>query len=236
MTDTTGFELRSVTRVRQGRTVLDSIDLHIETSGITALVGRSGAGKSSLVRLLNRLDTPDEGTVRWRGADLGTTDPCAHRRQVAHVAQRPIPFDGTVADNLRVADPALRDTSIIDLLGQVGIADRAEQNAATLSGGEAQRMCIARALVSSPDVILADEPTSALDGEARAGIEALAVDIAGQGVAWVWVSHDATQTRRLADRVIVMNAGRVLATGTVDEIDTHTDEIVRRSLTTEGEG
>lgn len=210
--------------------MLDGIDLSIDASGITALVGRSGAGKSSLIRLLNRLDVPDEGTVSWRGVDLATVDPCAHRRRVAHVAQRPIPFDGSAADNLRVADADLTDERIVELLDLVGIGDRIEQEAATLSGGEAQRMCIARALVSGPDVILADEPTSALDADARTGIEGLAADIAGQGVAWVWVSHDAAQTRRLADTVIVMDAGHVIAQGPVADIDAHGDERVRRAL------
>lgn len=230
MTEAAGFVLRGVSRRRDGRQVLDGIDLTIDASGITALVGRSGAGKSSLIRLLNRLDVPDEGSVSWRGVDLATVDPCVHRRRVAHVAQRPIPFDGTAAENLRVPDPELDESRIVELLDLVGIADRAEQDAATLSGGEAQRMCIARALVSGPDVILADEPTSALDADARSGIESLATDIAAQGVAWVWVSHDATQTRRLADTVIVMDGGQVIAQGTVAAIDAHADERVRRAL------
>ncbi|MEM9464854.1 MAG: ATP-binding cassette domain-containing protein [Actinomycetota bacterium] len=230
MTDAAGFVLRDVSRTRDGRRTLDGIDLTIDATGITALVGRSGAGKSSLIRLLNRLDAPDEGTVSWRGVDLATIDPCEHRRRVAHVAQRPIPFDGTAADNLRVAEPELTSERIVELLDQVGIGDRVDQQASTLSGGEAQRMCIARALVSGPDVILADEPTSALDAEARAGIEALAADIAAQGVGWIWVSHDATQTRRLAETVIVMEQGRVLAQGPAGEIDTHDDERVRRAL------
>ncbi|MEM8705899.1 MAG: ATP-binding cassette domain-containing protein [Actinomycetota bacterium] len=229
-TDPDGFVLTGVTRSRNGRRTLDAVDLVIASTGITALVGRSGAGKSSLLRLLNRLDAPDEGTVVFAGVDLATVDTTVHRRRVAHVAQKAIPFEGTVADNLRVADPGLDQASLLELLARVGIDHLIDQAAGTLSGGEAQRMCIARALVSRPDVILADEPTSALDAEARDGIEALATGIAADGVAWVWVSHDRAQTRRLADAVVVLDAGRVLATGTLAEIDAHPDPDVRRAL------
>ncbi|MEM8706384.1 MAG: ATP-binding cassette domain-containing protein [Actinomycetota bacterium] len=219
-----------MTRTRADVRILDGVDVAIPGDGITALVGRSGAGKSSLLRLLNRLDAPDAGRVSWQGVDLAEVDTTHHRRRVAHVAQAPITFEGTVADNLRVADAELDHAVIVELLGRVGIAGLIDQTASTLSGGEAQRMCIARALVSRPDVILADEPTSALDAEARDGIEALATEIAGDGVAWVWVSHDRAQTRRLADTVVVMEAGRILATGTLDEIDDHPDPAVRQAL------
>lgn len=225
-----GFSLRGVARVRDGHRTLDGIDLDLDPTGITALVGRSGAGKSSLLRLLNRLDAPDEGTVSLGGTDLADMDACALRRRVAHVAQRPIPFDGTVADNLRVADPGLTDEQIHALLRPVGIADKVAQEASTLSGGEAQRMCIARALVSGPEIILADEPTSALDTDARDDIESLAQSIASAGVAWVWVSHDVDQTRRLADTAIVMEQGQVLAHGALADIDAHADARVRRAL------
>ncbi|MEO0495090.1 MAG: ATP-binding cassette domain-containing protein [Actinomycetota bacterium] len=229
-TELSGFTVDGVTQRRGGRITLDSVDLTIAASGITALIGRSGAGKSSLLRLLNGLDVPDAGTVRWHGVDLADLDMTEHRRRVAHVAQRAIPFDGTVADNLRVAAPTATDERVGDLLRQVGIAHLVEQDATTLSGGEAQRMCIARALVNEPEVILADEPTSALDPEARDGVESLAADIVGDGVAWVWVSHDAAQTRRLADRVVVMDEGRVLASGTTEQIADHAEPAVRRAL------
>ena len=103
----------------------------------------------------------------------------------------------------------------------------ADRSANDLSGGEAQRMCFARALLTRPAVLLADEPTASLDGAARRTIEALGRALANEGMPIIWVSHDVEQLRRLADHVVVLVAGQVAATGALDELDVHDDPLVR---------
>ncbi len=177
-----GFDLRDVSTVAAGRQVLQSIDLHLPIDGITVVAGPSGSGKSSLLRLLDRLDAPSSGRITLDGDDLDGIDPCRLRRTVGFVFQHPVAFAGSVADNLRVADPDLDDLGVASLLDRVGLDGFAERDAESLSGGEAQRMNVARALATGPRVILADEPTSALDTDAARTLEDLAHrHLAGRG-------------------------------------------------------
>jgi putative ABC transport system ATP-binding protein len=212
-----------------GVAILRSIDLVVPANGVTVLAGPSGAGKSTLLRLLNRLDDPVAGEVRWRGRALAEWAPTELRRQVAMVFQRPPLFPGTVLDNLRVALADVDESRATHVLEHVGLsADLLDHEASTLSGGEAQRMCVARALLTNPAVLLADEPTAALDRMARATVEDLARMLAESGVAVIWVSHDTDQLRRLADHVIVLANGAVRAVGHLDDLDASSDPVVRQ--------
>jgi len=192
--------------------LLDGVDLEIEDGRLVAISGPSGAGKSSLLRLCNRLEVPTSGVVRLCGVDLSTLEARVVRRRVGMVFQRPTPFAGSVADNLRVADPALDDEGCRALLDEVhlpvGLLDR---EASDLSGGEAQRACLARTLATHPEVVLMDEPTSSLDDEHARALESLARSLVGGGVSVIWVSHDQDQIDRVADQVIRMERGRVVA-------------------------
>jgi putative ABC transport system ATP-binding protein len=211
--------------------ILRSIDLVVPASGVTVLAGPSGAGKSTLLRLLNRLDDPLGGEVRWRGRALTDWAPTDLRRQVAMVFQRPPLFPGTVLDNLRVAMSDVDDERAAHVLEHVGLsADLLDHDATTLSGGEAQRMCVARALLTEPAVLLADEPTAALDRSARTTVEDLGWMLADSGMGVIWVSHDTDQLRRLADHVIVLADGSVRAVGHLADLDASTDPLVRRSV------
>ena len=214
-----------------GDPILRSIDLVVPANGVTVLAGPSGAGKSTLLRLLNRLDDPVAGEVRWRSRPLTDWAPTDLRRQVAMVFQRPPLFPGTVLDNLRVAVADIDDSRAAHVLEHVGLnAQLLDNEATTLSGGEAQRMCVARALLTDPAVLLADEPTAALDRSARTTVEDLGRMLADSGVAVIWVSHDTDQLRRLADHVIVLADGAVRAVGHLDDLDASTDPIVRQSV------
>jgi putative ABC transport system ATP-binding protein len=225
---TSSFELRAVTAGPAGHPILRSVSVVVPCSGITVLAGPSGAGKSSLLRLLNRLDDPHLGEVAWDGRDLRSWEPTELRRRVAMVFQRPPVFPGTVLDNLRVACPTLDETAACAALDRVGLGPAfLERTATDLSGGEAQRMCLARALATQPEVMLADEPTASLDGASCRTIEALGRDLADGGVPFVWVSHDVVQLRRLADHVIVLVDGGVAATGCLSDLDEHDDPLVR---------
>ena len=204
------FELEDVHVVLGGRTVLDVPSLALRDGGVTVLLGPSGCGKSTLLRLCNRLEVPARGVVRFRGADIATLDPLVHRRCAGMVFQRPAPFPGTVRDNLAVACGEADDDLFVEALARAGLdATFLDRRADDLSGGEAQRMCLARTLVTEPKVLLLDEPTSALDPTATRQLERHARGVADDGVPVVWVTHDFRQAERLADDVIVLSHGRV---------------------------
>ncbi len=231
MSSLDAFELRGVDAGPAGSPILKAIDLTVPANGVTVLAGPSGAGKSTLLRLLNRLDDPLAGEIRWRDRPLIEWEPTDLRRQVAMVFQRAPIFPGSVIENLRVALPGVSDERAGHVLEHVGLdVDLLDHDAETLSGGEAQRMCVARALLTEPAVLLADEPTAALDRTARATVEDLGRSLADSGVAVIWVSHDTDQLRRLADHVIVLADGAVRATGHLDELDASDDQLVRRSV------
>ncbi len=192
-----------------GTELLHRVDLRVDGGAVTVLAGPSGAGKSTLLRLGNRLEVPSAGVVRFKGADLTALDPQQVRRSVGMIFQRPIPFPGSVRSNLAVADASASDPTFRGVLRRVGLdPSMLERVADDLSGGEAQRMCIARTLLTEPEVILMDEPTSSLDPENRIGIEDLARELALGGIGVVWVSHDLAQVQRIADRIEVLIEGR----------------------------
>jgi putative ABC transport system ATP-binding protein len=179
--------------------VLDHLTLEIPGHGVTVVLGPSGAGKSTLLRLVNRLEAPTSGTVRYRGEDVASLDPLSLRRRVGMVFQRPTPFPGTVRDNLRVAAPRAFDHELVALLERCGLPeDFLDRDTAGLSGGEAQRVCLARALAVGPEALLMDEPTASLDPDNRALVEEQAVALAASRLPIVWVTHDLAQADRLA--------------------------------------
>jgi putative ABC transport system ATP-binding protein len=191
----------------------------VSAAGVTALIGPSGSGKSTLLRCCNRLEAPSRGVVRFRGADLAYVDPRHLRRCVAMVFQRPTPFPGTCRENLLVADPALDDEGALQLLARARLdASFLDRDATKLSGGEAQRLCLARALAVDPDVVLMDEVTSSLDAAARIALEELARKLAIDGVPVLWVTHDARQMRRVADQALVVIEGRIAHSARIAEL------------------
>jgi putative ABC transport system ATP-binding protein len=203
--------------------IVDDVTVDVRTGEVLVVVGPSGAGKSSFLRLLNRLDEPTGGTVRLEGIDYRQIPPRELRRRVGMVTQTAYLFPGTIADNLRFGPLQqgieLPAKTIEALLIQVGLAGRAEEDITHLSGGEAQRVSVARALATTPEVLLLDEPTSALDAEAKGEVENLILSVAGQNrLTSVWVSHDLGQAARVADRVMVMSKGRLEKIGKPNEV------------------
>jgi putative ABC transport system ATP-binding protein len=179
--------------------IVQGFSARIPADGLTAMVGPSGSGKTTLLRLLNRLDDPDSGEVLLDGKDVRSYDVLELRRRVQLVGQVPVPFPGTVASNLGCGEPAEVDA----LLARVGLDPvLAGRDADRLSVGEAQRMCLGRALARHPECLLLDEPTSALDAVAKGGVEALIRSLADDGLTVVMVTHDPRQARELADRLL----------------------------------
>ena len=204
------FSFERVTVRRAGRRILDEVTAGIPVPGITVVSGPSGAGKTTLLRLCNRLEIPDQGVVSYRGQRLDELDPLVLRRQVGMVFQRPTPFPDTVAGNLAVAHPGAGTEEMTAALRRVALDPALlTQEARTLSGGELQRMCLARTLVTQPEALLLDEPTSALDEQPKRVFETTARDLATQGITIIWVTHDAAQAQRVADRVYHLRDGHL---------------------------
>ncbi len=195
----------------------------MEKGEVLAILGPSGAGKSTLLRLINKLDEPTAGAVLLAGEDTAAMPSRELRRRIGMVMQQAYLFPGTVAENVQFG-PAQRGAplsgaEIEDLLGSVGLAGCSGRDPLTLSGGEAQRLAITRALANRPEVLLLDEPTSALDAEAKRGVEeVLARLIRERGLTCLWVTHDSAQASKVADRVLRLEAGRVAALGSVEEV------------------
>ena len=189
-----------------GGALVDGLDLRIESPGITAIMGPNGAGKSLLLRLLHGLLEPEAGEVRCAGRRLDA----ALRRRQAMVFQKPVLLRRSVAQNLDFVlgrkGRARRDA----LLERAGLAHRATAPARRLSGGEAQRLALVRALATEPEMLLLDEPTASLDPAAILAFEALLREASAQGTKLILVTHDAGQARRLAEDVAFVHAGRVI--------------------------
>ena len=203
--------LERVTVVLSGSCILDEITTQVPSGRVTVLSGPSGAGKSTLLRLCNRLEVPTSGVVRFNGDDIEALDPLWLRRRVGMVFQRPTLFAGTVRDNLRVAAPDASDTDFVDALVRAGLgAAFLDRDGGELSGGEAQRACLARTLVTSPEVLLMDEPTSSLDDANTRLLERHTTALIEDGVTVLWVTHDLAQADRIADHSIALEGGRLV--------------------------
>lgn len=229
------FQLRDVYSGTARGARLFGVTVDLDALGITVVAGASGSGKSSLLRLLNRLDAPTAGEIQWRGTDLGEVDVLEHRREVGMVFQEPRVASGTVADNLRLGAGDLDDDSAAELLSQVSLdGSYLERDATALSVGERQRVCLARTLATGPKLILADELTSSLDPESTEAIESLAKRLSAperpRPLGWIWVSHDSGQARRLAQRIVVMAQGKVVASGAASDVFSSEDRTVRMAL------
>jgi ABC-type sulfate/molybdate transport systems ATPase subunit len=212
-----------LTRSVGRRNLVDDISAEIRAGEVLAVVGPSGAGKSSFLRLLNRLDEPSAGTVFLEGVDYRQIPPRELRRRVGMVTQRAFLFPGTVYQNVgygpRQRGEVISEARAEELLTRVGLSGYSERDVANLSGGEAQRVSLARALANSPLVLLLDEPTSALDDDAKSQVEGLITEIIRDtGLTCVIVTHDFAQAARMATRVMALQRGRMIRIGPVAEM------------------
>jgi len=214
---------RNLTRVVDGQALVDDVTIKVQAEEVFVVFGPSGSGKTSLLRLLNRLDEPTRGTVWLDGTDYRKIDPRTLRQRVGWVPQQPTLIDGTVAENVAWG-PTLRDEPVDEerleeLLGRLGLAGFAERAADRLSGGEAQRVAIARTLFNDPDIVLLDEPASSLDAAAAKRVESLLADVMdAYALTTVLVTHDADRARRLGTRGVRVEEGRVVRSGSIGTV------------------
>ena len=232
---TASFELRGVGQERAGRTVLQDVDVTIPRHLITVLVGPSGGGKTSLLRLLNRLDDPVRGDILFDGIPIVEYAVSGLRRRVALVFQTPVMFQGNVSDNLAVAaelgggqdgrfdqsdqsDQFHRRANQVMLLAELD-PSLLERPGDELSVGQKQRVNLARALMTSPEVLLLDEPTSALDPETSRSlmktIQRLSED---RRLTIVVATHRVEEAKDYAQHALVLREGRIVDSGDAERV------------------
>lgn len=213
------FSLEDVDVVRTGTRILAGVSATLAQGRCTALIGPSGAGKSTLLRLLDRLEEPTSGRLLLAGKPLVSYEVRSLRRRVGFLQQQPVALAPTVLGDLRVGRPELTREEAAALLVRVGLGGvQPDRDRESLSGGEAQRCCLARALAVGPEVLLLDEPTAALDAGAATAVEEVLAGLVADGLTTVLVSHDLRQARRLADDVLVLAAGEVVEAGPAAEV------------------
>jgi putative ABC transport system ATP-binding protein len=210
-------------RTVDGHVLVKDVSIEVLRGDVLAIVGPSGSGKSSFLRMLNRLDEPTSGEVYLDGQNTRQMSPRQLRKRVGMVMQSANLFPGTVAGNIRYG-PAQRGETVSDedletLLQEVSLGGYGSRDVSNLSGGEAQRVSLARTLANKPEVLLLDEPTSALDDAAEEEVEALLQRVMAQeDLTCLIVTHDMDQAASLAKRVMVMEKGRVAAIGNTEEV------------------
>jgi putative ABC transport system ATP-binding protein len=219
----TALETRNLSHAVVGRVLVRDVSVQVQSGEVLAVVGPSGAGKSSFLRLLNRLDEPTGGSVRLNGQDYREIAPRELRRRVGMVMQTAYLFPGTVAANVAFGPQQrgerLSPEQIATLLERVGLPGYQERDVNNLSGGEAQRVSLARTLANAPETLLLDEPTSALDDISAQGIEELLLNIIWERrMTCVIVTHNTAQARRIADRTMVLEAGKLVTIGPTSEV------------------
>jgi polar amino acid transport system ATP-binding protein len=229
--------VRGATCILGGHTVLDNVSLDVMRGQVVVLIGPSGAGKTTLLRSLNQLEQVDSGEILVSGVPIGHRDTTSkkkvsvselarRRREIGFVFQHfnlfphmsaaeniwngPVRVLGTPKDKARA--------DALTLLARVGLADKAQARPSQLSGGQQQRVAIARALAMRPKVMLFDEPTSALDVEMVGEVLAVMRELANDHMTMVVVTHEIRFAREVADRVVVMDAGRVIEDAPPDQL------------------
>jgi putative ABC transport system ATP-binding protein len=217
------LETKNLCRAIAGKVLVNGISVQVQQGEVLAVVGPSGAGKSSFLRLLNRLDEPTGGAVFLNGQDYREIAPRELRRRVGMVMQTAYLFPGTVATNIAFGPQQHHETvsseQIDALLDRVGLPGYEDRDVSNLSGGEAQRVSLARTLANSPEVLLLDEPTSALDDDSERGIEELVLSIIRERkMTCVIITHDMLQAARVADHAMIVEAGKMAAMGPTEEV------------------
>lgn len=231
------IKISNLSKSFSGQTVLDHLDLDIQKGEVVALIGSSGAGKSTFLRSLNYLETPDNGSIQIDDfsvdfSKITQEEILALRRKLSMVFQQFNLFERrTALDNVKeglVVVKKLSDQEATKIakeeLAKVGLSDRENHYPRHLSGGQKQRVALARALAMKPDVLLLDEPTSALDPELVGEVEKSIADAAKSGQTMILVSHDMSFVAQVADKILFLDKGKIIESGTPDEIIYHPKE------------
>ena len=222
------ISVKNLKKSFHGLEVLKGISTEIKKGDVVCVIGPSGSGKSTFLRCLNMLEKPDSGEIRFAGENL--TDPKTnlnlHRQKMGMVFQQFNLFPHmTVLENLTCAPLMLgkmnkteAEAIAMELLGRVGLADRANEYPNKLSGGQKQRVAIVRALCMDPEVMLFDEPTSALDPEMVGEVLDVMKTLAQKGMTMIVVTHEMGFAREVSNRVLFMDEGIIMEDNTPEEL------------------
>jgi len=203
------LEVTSLCYRADRETLLDNINVTVTTPGITVIMGPNGAGKSLFLRLIHGLLSPSSGQILWNGRDLDLET----RRRQAMVFQKPVLMRRSVTENIEFvlkAESGHDRQSCDDILQRAGLYRQRDQPARLLSGGEQQRLALARALATRPEALFLDEPCASIDPGTTLQIEQLLNEARDQGLKIMLVTHDIGQARRLADDILFMHNGHLL--------------------------
>lgn len=207
------LRLRNVTVRRGGKKLIGPIDFDLGHEGMTIIIGPNGSGKTTLLRVMHGVERISDGEVSWSVPEIQA------RQFQSYVFQTPIMLRRSVAENLRYPLRLLGksrgacDTLVADWVERIGLQDRVKLPAARLSGGEKQKLALARALIRNPQVLFLDEPCANLDGASTRDIERLLQEALKMGTRVVMTTHDMGQAKRLADDAVFMLHGSICETG-----------------------
>ena len=218
--------------------VLKNINLEVNKGDRVVIIGPSGSGKSTLLRTINYLAKPDSGKIYFNNKLLNDENISLYRQKIGMVFQNFNLFNNlNVMDNIILAPVKLgiysekeaRDKAM-DYLDRINLTDKAMVYPSSLSGGQKQRVAIIRTLMMKPEVILFDEPTSALDPEMVREVQEMMVELANEGMTMVIVTHEVSFVKKVATKIVFMSEGKIILTGSYDEIMKSDNEMVKLFL------
>lgn len=220
------LEIKNLNKNYKEKEVLKDINLSIERGSTLGLIGPTGCGKTTLLRIIDLLEKPSSGKLFFDDMDVtkSSTDQLEIRRKMAMVFQKPVVFRGTVFDNIhyglniRGKDEKSSRDKILELLDSLSLGGYEDRDASTLSGGETQRIALARALITEPEILLLDEPTANLDPSSTDKIESMIEDLRKkQDITVILATHNLIQGQRLSDEIVILNK-RIMQIGKPEEV------------------
>jgi len=208
------LELKNVSYIKEEKTILNDISLRVDEGDFISIVGASGSGKSTLLKLCSHLISPSSGEILYRGKDMMSYNPVLLRREISYCVQSGGLFGRTVEDNLafpyEVRGLGMDRAAVLAMLAKFGLGeDLLKEENKNLSGGEKQRVALARTLMLKPEVVLLDEVTSALDVDNAHIVEEIIRELNESGTTILWITHSPEQSRRLANKLLTVENGQV---------------------------
>ncbi len=218
--------------------VLKNISLEVNKGDRVVIIGPSGSGKSTFLRCINYLAKPDSGKIYLDNHELNDNNIFLYRQKIGMVFQNFNLFNNlTVVDNIILAPIKLgiyrekeAQKKAMEYLKRIGLADKALVYPSSLSGGQKQRVAIVRTLMMKPEMILFDEPTSALDPEMVKEVQDLMIELADEGMTMIVVTHEVSFVKKVATKIVFMDDGKIILTGTYDEMVKSDNETVKLFL------